>query len=181
MRNRGTERGTPNYLVHFRAIRARPVARSGFWLPVYLPRYREAQIREPFEHKARKKTVLTAEELAALWHVPAGGVGDLLTARGAYLPPPPEVIVTTKPPFSYDWRIMGRGYMNTGDSVFVRWTYGGPDRFDTLVHGFFTGATGSGKSALMGNQIAQDILWGGCATLVIEPLCRFTPTGVGTA
>lgn len=132
-----------------------------------------------FEHSA-KTTVLSAEELAPLWHVPQGGLGDLLTARGAYLPPPPEVIVTTRPPFNYQHRILGQGYMPTGENVFVRWAYGDKDRFDTLVHGFFTGSTGSGKSTLMGNEIAQDIYWGGCSTVVIEPHRNLILTIIGS-
>jgi hypothetical protein len=54
--------------------------------------------------------------------------------------------------------------MKTGDSVFIRWQHG----FDTLVHSFFCGATGTGKSTLLLFLMLQDIC-SGYGTILMEP------------
>jgi len=110
-----------------------------------------------------RKVVLSAEELAPLWHIPAENKG-VVTARGVQIPPPTEVITVKRPPFHPDHRILGRGMMDTGDQVFVKWRHG----FDTRVHSFSVGPTGSGKSTLMLFLMLQDIC-SGYGTILMEP------------
>lgn len=117
-----------------------------------------------YNHKIGKKVVLSAEEVAPLWHVPLDGTGDVITSRGAYIAPPPEVISIDRPPFSPDYRILGQGLMKTGEQVFIKWNYG----FDSLVHGAIIGATGAGKSTLMHSLMTQDAC-AGQGFILLEP------------
>ena len=122
----------------------------------------DAVLGRYFDYDARK-VVLSAEELAPLWHVPADNKG-VVTARGVQIPPPAEVITVDRPPFHPDHRILGRGMMDTGEQVFVKWKHG----FDTRVHSFSVGPTGSGKSTLMLFLMLQDIC-SGYGTILMEP------------
>jgi hypothetical protein len=115
-----------------------------------------------FDHRSLQ-VVLSAGELAPLWHVPANNAG-VVTARGVQIPPPAEVITVARPPFRPEHRILGEGLMKTGDRVFVRWQHG----FDSLVHSFICGATGAGKSTLLLFLMLQDIC-SGYGTILMEP------------
>ena len=121
-----------------------------------------------FDHQAGRRTILSPQELAPLWHEPRGEVGDLRTARGVDIPPPPEVVVLERPPFAADYRVLGCGVMRDGSKVFVIWPRG-EDDFDANVHFACVGATGSGKTTLIANLVAQDTLSGRCGDIVLEP------------
>ena len=122
----------------------------------------EPVVGRHFDYSAGK-VVLSAEEIAPLWHVPADNKG-VITARGVQISPPAEVITVDRPPFDPEHRILGRGMMDTGDRVFVKWRHG----FDTRVHSFAVGPTGSGKSTLMLFLMLQDIC-SGYGTILMEP------------
>jgi hypothetical protein len=114
-----------------------------------------------FDHKAGQKTVLSADELALLFHIPGGDVAaaGLRRARGKLLPAP---IAATEEGYG-PYRVLGKGYLPTGAKPFVAWRYG----FDTKVHGYVVGPTGSGKSTLLANVAGQDLLYHG--VWVLEP------------
>lgn len=115
-----------------------------------------------FDYDARN-VVLSAEELSPLWHVPVDNAG-VVTARGVQIPPPAEAITVDRPPFSPNRRILGRGLMPSGERVFITWEHG----FDTLVHSFFCGATGAGKSTQLLFLMLQDVC-SGYGTILMEP------------
>jgi len=119
-----------------------------------------------FDHKAGPKTVLSADELAPLWHISLA-TEDVKPAPGILIPPPPSVIAVAQPgkiPYHPSYRIMGKGLMRNSDEVFVKWRHG----FDTLVHSIWVGATGAGKSTLLTQMIMQDIC-AGYGAIVMEP------------
>lgn len=112
-------------------------------------------------------TILSSDEVAALWHLPRGQTGDLHTARGADLPPAQEIVVAHRPPFACHHRVLGFGAMRDGNRVFVVWPRGSSD-FGWNTHGAFVGATGSGKSTLMANVLLQNTM-SGFGAVVLEP------------
>ena len=122
----------------------------------------EPVLERRWDYRAGQRTVLSAEELAPLWHVPR--TGDVLTARGVYLPPPPEVVTTRVPPFHPQHRILGKTVSATGETAYARWEHG----FDTLVHSFFCGPTGVGKSTLIALLFIQDVC-AGYGGILMEP------------
>ncbi len=115
-----------------------------------------------FDPRTGQNTVFSADELASLWHV--SRAGDAITARGVYLAPPPEVVTLKRPPFDPRFRVLGECLMKTGEKGFARWPHG----FDTLVHSFWCGPTGIGKSTLLAFQIVQD-LCAGYGAILMEP------------
>lgn len=117
-----------------------------------------------FDYRVGKSTILSAEEMASLWHIPRAGTGDVVLARGVYIPPPPQVVTIERPPFRPDRRILGKGITKTGDEVFIFWEHG----FDTLVHSFICGPTGAGKSTLIALLAVQDIC-AGYGGILMEP------------
>jgi len=121
-------------------------------------------VERHFDWKTGRRNVLSAEELAPLWHIPKQE-GDVRAASGFYLAPPYQVVTLAQPPYSPKHRILGMGLMPTGEDVAVKWTHG----FDTLVHAFIAGATGAGKSTLIGNLMIQDVYGGAGTTILLEP------------
>ena len=117
-----------------------------------------------FDWKAGRRNVLSAEELAPLWHIPKQE-GDVMASQGLYLEPPYNVVNYQEPPYSSKYRILGSTQMRSGEPVFVQWEHGE----DTRVHAFVAGATGAGKSTLLGNMMIQDVYGGAGTTILLEP------------
>ncbi len=97
--------------------------------------------------------LLTAQELAGLWHLPAEELPQVQTVRSPKLPPPPGV--------SEGDRLVG----------FSTWPDSRPVRLsvaDSRHHFHLLGSTGTGKTTAMVNLAAQDIA-AGRGVAVLDP------------
>lgn len=108
----------------------------------------ERQFREDFAARyfgLAPSILLTAQELAGLWHLPAEALPQVSVVRSPKLPPPPGA--------SEGDRLVG----------FSTWPDSQPVRLsveDSRHHLHLLGATGTGKTTAMVNLAAQDIAAG---------------------
>lgn len=103
---------------------------------------------------AFRSTLLTAPELAALWHVPAAALPRLIVVHALRLPPPHGAVDGARPLGRSTWADEG---LPVGLSV-----------ADSRHHLHLLGPTGTGKTTVLLNLAAQDIA-AGRGVAVLDP------------